>query len=293
MPTYVSFSALTRVPPEIFNCIFQLLSKDRQTLSACASLSRYYRELSIPWLFAHITARSAERLTRFIQFIDTHSDLGAYVKQLDFYGYNGILEPFLAHTEGTICAIVSSAVSRLPSLQSLSLCCISLDDKAVFPSTLPPAEIKSEPPITRHLPKLRVTSGGIASWRSVLMWLLSKYTVDILHLSSVEIPPIDDLKGTPALDRLRSTLHIQRLVVDVRSSPRSDPYSLLEAFLQPSCLRTASMLCIASSCAPRILRFMRVTGDNITCIGFDIAYLSVQNDQGKCVIGPSSMQNSC
>ncbi|KAI1784826.1 hypothetical protein LXA43DRAFT_871783, partial [Ganoderma leucocontextum] len=70
------------IPPEIYYCIFELLKDDKETLLSCSCVSRHWREVSIPWLFAKVNVLSAERFTGFLEFVDTHSHLGAHIKQL-------------------------------------------------------------------------------------------------------------------------------------------------------------------------------------------------------------------
>ncbi len=280
LPARESFNALTHVPPEIFHCVFELLSKDKPTLSSCTYVSRHYRELAIPWLFAQITVHSAERLTSFLEFADTNPDLGALVKQLHFYDRISSAYTPILHPQHTIRSLVSSVISAFPSLQSLLLCGVRLAAEADPAWTLPPAGVDLAPQSNRHLPKLWISNVGKTSWASILIWFLSRYTVDTLHLTGVRIPPLNDSGSNiaSALAHLRNSVGVRRLVVNVCPTETNDPYSLLEALLQPGSVQTLYLLCKTFPSATRILRFMRSVGGNVTRVCLDIARLAVENE---------------
>ena len=222
-----------------------------------------------------------KRFTPFIELLDIHPDLAIYVKQLYLSGYNGFSGALIFHPQNTVQTFISPAISRLPSLKCLLLTSIRLDAEVDYPSMHPPESIELDAQSPKHLPKLWISGGDTTSWVSILTWFLSTYTVDTLQLSSAKITPLKDLQGAiiPVLDRLRNTISVPRLVIEACPNEWSDAYSLLEVLLRPGSLQAASLLCMAPSCATRVLRFMHVAGHNVTYVSFDITWLSVESDR--------------
>ncbi|KAI1782839.1 hypothetical protein LXA43DRAFT_386584 [Ganoderma leucocontextum] len=280
------FKVLNAIPPEIYYCIFELLKDDKETLSSCSCVSRHWREVSIPWLFAKVSVLSAERFTGFLEFVDTHSHLGAHIKQLGFHGHSGPSKPPRPHppiSEDSLRTILSSAVSGLPSLRSLSLCELRLASDADRPSTLQPVDLESETQSNRHLRKLSIhcSTLDMSSWTSTLIWFLSRHTMDTLELSRVRIPLLNDSNSSIALsvlDHLRHSVRIPKLVLDVFAFPYHDTYAFLEILLQPGSVQAVSTSCGSSSDVTRIPRFMGVVGQNVRYLSLDVAFFSVESD---------------
>ena len=70
--------------PELVDVIFRYASQDKATISACALVSRDWRELALPHLFSDLKfrTRNARPLKHFQDFIDAHPHIARYVRKL-------------------------------------------------------------------------------------------------------------------------------------------------------------------------------------------------------------------
>ena len=85
-PGEISASVSDRIPPELFYDIFRLLSDDKDALASCACVSRYWRSVSLPWLFFQVTVPEAKSFASFVDYFDTYPDLGTHIKTLRLIG---------------------------------------------------------------------------------------------------------------------------------------------------------------------------------------------------------------
>ena len=275
---------LNRVPPEIFHYIFEQVKDDKNTLWSSSFVSRRWRELSLPWLFAEIDILSARQFTEFLEFVDIHPRLGAHVHRVNFRPHvHPKLHPPVS--EDSLRTFLSSTVSKLPSLRSLSLRDIRVVTDPSPSSTLPPAPVDPERetapnPHLRHL-SIECSVHGQSFWSPLLVWLLSTFAVDTLNLDGVQIPRQDGSDGSAAalvLDQTRNSIQVPNLVMNLYPSSHHDTYVFLEKILRSGSLRSLSLSCTSSSEMARIVRFMGVVGLNVTYLSLDITFFSVSRD---------------
>ncbi|KAM5540172.1 hypothetical protein V8D89_006312 [Ganoderma adspersum] len=258
---------LNRVPPEIFHYIFEPLRHDKKTLSSSSSVSRYWREVSLHWLFAHISIPSVQLFTGFLEFVHTHPHLGAHVRKLVFHHH---FKLHLSVPEEELRTFLSSAISGLPSLRSLSLNDAKLAPDDDLPSSLPLVDRDSKPS-SRHLQHLSILCSLDTSWwTSILIWFLSRYTVGTLKLVGVEIA-IDDSIAVSPLNCLRNSVRISKLILDACDSWYHGVYPLLEAILQPDSVQEVSVSYGSSSDITHIHTLMGAVGHNVTYVSLDLA----------------------
>ncbi|KAI0327217.1 hypothetical protein GY45DRAFT_1155510 [Cubamyces sp. BRFM 1775] len=71
------------LPPEIFDIILDSLGGTKSTLQSCSLICRTWLQASRRRLFSDLCVQAAEgRLSQFLTFIDTHSDIAGYVRSL-------------------------------------------------------------------------------------------------------------------------------------------------------------------------------------------------------------------
>ncbi|TFK82085.1 hypothetical protein K466DRAFT_445463, partial [Polyporus arcularius HHB13444] len=68
-------------PLDIYHCIIDHLSDDKSTLSSCALVCHVWLHPARTYLFDTIRVM-ATTFTRFVVFLDTHTDVRPYVKTL-------------------------------------------------------------------------------------------------------------------------------------------------------------------------------------------------------------------
>ncbi|KAI0654556.1 hypothetical protein C8Q70DRAFT_888466, partial [Cubamyces menziesii] len=71
------------LPPEIFDIILYYLGDTKSLLQSRSLVCRSWLHASRPRLFSIVSVQANERrLSRFINFLDTHKDLASYVRSL-------------------------------------------------------------------------------------------------------------------------------------------------------------------------------------------------------------------
>ncbi|TBU37883.1 hypothetical protein BD309DRAFT_973020 [Dichomitus squalens] len=111
--------SISTVPFELLLSIFSSLEDDKQALASCTLVSKAWRDLALPLLYATMKFESARPDTSFLEFAEQHQDLTGYIKHLTLSGQG--LRWGITTTPVLVLDALVSILSKLPALLRLSL----------------------------------------------------------------------------------------------------------------------------------------------------------------------------
>ena len=266
----ISASVSDRIPPELFYDIFRLLSDDKDTLASCACVSRYWRSVSLPWLFSQVTVPEAKSFASFVDYFNTYPDLGAHIKTLRLIG-----DPSAPHssTSHLNLHVFLSIISGFSALRTLHLWDINACE---CPCTLQLTDVDR-----RLKPGLRELSirnpRGEQSWTTTLISLLSRYSADTLEIVGVRLSDQLD-EDMPAFAAPSSPAAVRRLTIAGSRWLDRSSYAFFEVMLCPGALQSLSVRCPTPECATYARSLLLAVGQNVTKLSLDIAALSVHTE---------------
>ena len=269
----ITASVSRHVPPELFYEIFGLLNDDKDTLASCSCVSKYWRSLSLPWLFSRVVVPESNSFSSFLDFISAHRDLRKHIKTLRMIGEPSASYPIKPHL--SLLAFLS-IVSELSALRTLHLWDIHACD---HPSTIHLTKIDRLPKLTLQELSIR-NPRGKQLWTMTLTWLLTRYSVDTLELAGVRISDLFD-GDAPACTAPSNRVSVRRLTIAGSRWLDRYSYGFFQAFLDSGSLESLSVRCPNPQCATYARGLLCAVGQNITKLCFDIAALSVHGEGEK------------
>ncbi|KAI0654076.1 hypothetical protein C8Q70DRAFT_544557 [Cubamyces menziesii] len=200
--------------PELVDVIFRYASQDKATISACALVSRDWRELALPHLFSDLKfrTRNARPLKHFQDFIDAHPHIARYVRKLELIAVlDAPMDPLRPLDLRTLAAVVTS----LAGLRVLYLC------EPFFDGTDSALSSLSSIMLPRRLEKLTVDicrdeEDTSTTSITTLIGVLRTFPADSIHLSYFDIAcvPPSDPRMAQLIQSSSNSMHVVDLKLD-------------------------------------------------------------------------------
>ncbi|KAH9893515.1 hypothetical protein C8Q73DRAFT_536322 [Cubamyces lactineus] len=250
---------LDDLPLELVDLVFRHagnLRDAKQTIIACACVSRLWRKLALPHLFSSLKVVNRADFYDFSTFLTTHPDLARHIRFLTLARLRRrgmmpmaelVIGPNISHSG------LANIVARLPKLEELCLDEVFILDSEID-SASPPALLT--PPHFR-LKKLSISSchGRVGRMQILsLRTLFNALTIlpaDVVDLSWLTIAcdagdvTFDGVRLPAATRRSNERLHVRDLILDKISSRSGWPptqttrvYDVFRQYLAPRCLRS-------------------------------------------------------
>ena len=260
-------ATLDRLPVELRTMILELLKPDKRSLLSCSLLSKEWRAMSLPFIFASINAKSNTNFNGLFSFLVDNPHLAKFVKSMSFQRKLERTRHFVARagvnsmmitndrTPSFDCTSLVNALSSLTTLQQL-----------VFENVRPHRCSSLRAP-ARPFTLQRLGLYDHKSTLNLLLLLLSVVTVETVQFGRLALR--DGVSPFAWIER-RFTLAIPNLVLAYTAAGLLGP---LRTIVHRDSLRSLVVAIESPEHCDLLCSFLREVGGSIASLDIDLTHL--------------------